>query len=459
MLDEKFESSKKSVLVVDDEFNIRALLKEQFLTRDFEVEVAEDGVQAMKVLQQRNFDLVLTDIKMPRVSGLEILKYVKDNYPDTEVIVMTAFGDMQIAIDSMKMKAYDFLVKPFNFEQLFLTIDRALEKHKLEIDNKALKLRLDEIKRKEKIIGSSKSLIDVLDLARRVAVTNSNVLITGESGTGKELLASFVHSNSRRKENPFVTINCASIPDTLLESELFGHEKGSFTDAYQLKQGLVEIAKNGTLFLDEIGDISLIIQPKLLRFIEAGEFRRIGGTHNFMVDVRIIAATNKDLREEVKNGKFREDLFYRLNVVSLNLPPLRERKDDIPVLIKYFLSIKAPYRNNKYFSDDAISFMQEYNWPGNIRELEHIIDSSIIFSKADCIGVSDIPIKIDPKKSQEPAFFSPASQNIITLDEMEKVHIVNALKSLDWNQTKAAKALNISQKTLYTKIKKYNILK
>jgi DNA-binding NtrC family response regulator len=459
MLGEKYESSKKSVLVIDDEFNIRALLKEQLLNKNFEVEIAEDGVQAMKILQQKTFDLVITDIKMPRVSGLEVLKYVKENYPDTEVIMMTAYGDMQMAIDAMKMKAYDFLVKPFNFEQLFLTIDRALEKHKLEIDNKALKLRLDEIKRKERIIGNSKPLTDVLELARRVAITNSNVLITGESGTGKELLASFIHNNSRRKENPFVTINCASIPDTLLESEVFGHEKGSFTDAYQLKQGLVEIAKNGTLFLDEIGDISLIIQPKLLRFIEAGEFRRIGGTHNFMVDVRIIAATNKELREEVKNGKFREDLFYRLNVVTLNLPPLRDRKDDIPILVKYFLSIKAPYRNNKYFSDEAIAFLQEYDWPGNIRELEHIIDSSIIFSKSDRITTNDIPIKISATKDETPAFTTAPGEVVKSLDDMEKIHIINALRSFDWNQTKVARALNISQKTLYTKIKKYKIQK
>lgn len=454
-------STQSRILIVDDDQSIRDILGKHLLERGYKVFEAVDGIQAIKILQTDAFDVVITDIKMPRVNGIEVLKFVKENYPDTEVIMMTAYGEMQVAIEAMKMRAYDFLLKPFSFEEICIRVEHAIEKRRLEIDNKAMRLQLKGIRSKEKIIGKSKALMDILELARKVAITSSNVLITGESGTGKELMAWYIHSNSLRKDKPFVAINCASIPQSLMESELFGHEKGAYTDAYQLKQGLVEIAKNGTLFLDEIGDVNIAIQPKLLRFIETGEFRRIGGTHNFFVDVRIVAATNKDLKEEVISGKFREDLFYRLDVVSIHLPPLRSRKDDIPLLVEHFIENKTVKGNKKYFSDSAMNYLLEYDWPGNIRELEHVVESALIFSKGDRIHPSDVPLKKEQTAKLNPIqtdYVNPVNTDL-SLDDMEKIHITETLKKFNWNQTQASKALKISPKTLYTKMKRYNILK
>lgn len=452
--------SESKILIVDDDHSIRDILGKHLIERGYKVFEAEDGIQAIKILQTESFDVVITDIKMPRVNGIEVLKFTKENYPDTEVIMMTAYGEMQVAIEAMKMKAYDFLLKPFSFEEICIRVEHAIEKRRLEIDNKAMRLQLKGIRSKEKIIGTSKALMDILELAKKVAVTSSNVLITGESGTGKELMAWYIHSHSLRKDKPFVAINCASIPHSLMESELFGHEKGAYTDAYQLKQGLVEISKNGTLFLDEIGDVNIAIQPKLLRFIETGEFRRIGGTHNFFVDVRIVAATNKDLKEEVVSGKFREDLFYRLDVVSILLPPLRKRKEDIPLLVDHFIEKKTVKGDKKYFSESAISYLQDYDWPGNIRELEHVVESALIFSKGDCIHAADVPLKKDhtPKLSPVQIDYTEGKTDL-SLDDMERVHITETLKKFNWNQTQAAKALKISTKTLYTKIKRYDIAK
>jgi DNA-binding NtrC family response regulator len=457
MFNESLNTSEKRILIVDDEPELRNLIKEELEGNNYKVEAVGDGGQAITIIQKLTFDVVVADIKMPRVDGLEVLKFVKENYPDTEVIMMTAFGDMQTAIEAMRLKAYDFLLKPFSFEQLLVIIERALEKHKLEVNNKAMRIQLDGLRSKEKIIGKNPAFLNMLDLAKRAALTNSNVLISGESGTGKELVAWYIHNNSSRRDNPYITVNCASIPDSLLESELFGHEKGAFTDAYQMKQGLVEIAKGGSLFLDEIGDISLFIQPKLLRFIETGELRRIGGTHTLVVDVRIIAATNKDLHEEVKGGRFREDLFYRLNVVSLSIPPLRERKDDIPLLIDHFLKSFTPFRYMKKFSAEAIAYLQEYNWPGNIRELEHVVQSSVIFAKTDVVQIDDVPLKVSTGKREITKSVQDTGQPCISLEEMEKIHILNTLNTFNWNQTHTAKALKISAKTLYSKIKKYKI--
>jgi len=453
-------NNEHKILVVDDDRSIREILAKHLIERGYKVIEAEDGVQAIKILQSESFDVIITDIKMPRVNGIEVLRYAKENSPDTEVIMMTAYGEMQVAIDAMKMKAYDFLLKPFSFEEICIRVEHAIEKRKLEIDNKAMRLQLKGFRSKDQIIGNSKALLDILELAKRVAVTSSNVLITGESGTGKELMAYYIHNNSMRKEKPFVAINCASIPHNLMESELFGHEKGAYTDAYQLKQGLVEIAKNGSLFLDEIGDVNIAIQPKLLRFIETGEFRRIGGTHNFYVDVRIIAATNKNLKEEVINGNFREDLFYRLDVVSINMPHLRNRKEDIPLLVDYFIQKKISKGQKKFFSDSAMNFLLDYDWPGNIRELEHVVESAIIFSKGEIIHPSDIPLKKEqPLKLNLSNILYNYDKTDLSLEEMEKIHITEILKKFNWNQTQAAKALKISPKTLYTKIRRYNITK
>ena len=454
------QNTESKILIVDDDHSIRDILGKHLIVRGYKVFEAEDGIQAIKILQTEAFDVVITDIKMPRVNGIEVLKYTKENYPDTEVIMMTAYGEMQVAIEAMKMKAYDFLLKPFSFEEICIRVEHAIEKRRLEIDNKAMRLQLKGIRSKEKIIGKSKALLDILEMAKKVAITSSNVLITGESGTGKELMAWYIHSHSIRKDKPFVAINCASIPHSLMESELFGHEKGAYTDAYQLKQGLVEISKNGTLFLDEIGDVNIAIQPKLLRFIETGEFRRIGGTHNFFVDVRIVAATNKDLKDEVVGGRFREDLFYRLDVVSIHLPPLRDRKEDIQPLVDHFIEKKTVKGNKKYFSESSMNYLRDYDWPGNIRELEHIVESALIFSKTDCIHPADIPLKKDHTPKITPVQIDYNNDNAdLSLEEMEKIHIVETLKKFIWNQTQAAKALQISPKTLYTKMKKYKIMK
>ncbi len=446
-----------TILIVDDEPSVCFLLKEELSDqKNFEIFSAEDGIVAMNVLQQRPFDVVLLDVKMPRVGGMEVLKFINEHHPTTHVIMLSNYADIKTAIEATKLGAYDFVGKPYNRDELLATVNRAIEHRRLAIDNELMKYELSRKMGGKEIIARSPAMTLLLETARRIASSDSIVHIHGASGSGKELIAHLVHSESARKDRPFVIVNCASLPDNLLESELFGHEKGAFTNAHQMKQGLVEVANGGSLFLDEVGDISPIVQPKLLRFLETGEFRRVGGTTAMQVDVRIISATNKDLQSEVVAGRFREDLLYRLNVVTLRIPPLKERKEDIPPLVEYFLKRKMKGKTSKKIGDDAMQALLSYDWPGNIRELEHAIEGAMLLSHNDLITADDF-LLTQNKITAGSKLLERNDSSVLTIDELEKIHIEQILKKFNFSRSKTAKALGITQKTLYLKIKRYTI--
>jgi DNA-binding NtrC family response regulator len=447
----------RNILIVDDEPSIGFLLKEDLSEgTPYAVTTALDGAQALNALQSMPFDVVLLDVKMPRMSGMEVLKHISEHYPATCVIMLSNYADVKTAIEATKLGAYDFIGKPYSRDELLATVARALEHRRLLLDNEAMKYELSRQSSVREIIAQSEVMQSVLRTAVKVGESDAIVHIFGPSGTGKELVAHKVHLSSLRRDRPFVILNCASIPDSLLESELFGHEKGAFTNAYATKQGLVEVAGGGTLFLDEVGDISPAIQPKLLRFLETGEFRRVGGTVNMKTDVRLISATNKDLQVEVASGKFREDLLYRLNVVTIRIPPLKERKDDIAPLVDYFLKKKIKTRTPKTISADALLMLMEYDWPGNIRELEHAIQGAALLAHGDEITPQDFTLHSFTLRAGAAAV-SDAPDAMLTLEDVEKKHIEHALHKFHFNRTRAAHALGISAKTLYLKIKKYEI--
>lgn len=447
-------SKKYHILIVDDEESITYLLKTEFEDlSEFEVDIALNGVDAINLIQSHVYDVVLLDVKMPRVSGLEVLKYVKEHSPTSHVIMLTNIVDVKTAIETVKLGAYDFVSKPYDIDQLMATVRRALEHRQLIIEKE-----VNELVRPSELVGEYKIFKEVVSNAKKIAASETFVLIQGQSGTGKELFAQLIHRHSSRKDQPFVAVNCAAMPDQLLESELFGHEKGSFTSAVSTKQGLVEVADGGTLFLDEVGDISVMTQPKLLRFLETGEFRRVGGTTTRKVDVRVISATNKDLQEEVKAGRFRGDLLFRLNVVSLRLPPLAEHKEDIPALVRHFLSRKS---KTKRISPAALDLLMKHDWPGNVRELEHVIEGALVMSQTDEIQLRDfwlntaiqarVPETIS--KQKETADFG-----LLSLEELEKIQVEKVLRHNKGDRMKSAEMLGISKKTLYLKIKKFGII-
>lgn len=441
------------ILIADDDETLCYLLKEELVNEGYIVDSVYDGKDAIDMLRKRYFDILLLDLEMREVNGEKVLNFVKDNNPSLQVIVLTAKSDMRTAIDCIKQGAYDFITKPYEFGQLCITIERALEHKDLLIKNKILSSKITQTP-PNTIIGDSEAIKNLSKLAERAAKSESNILLEGETGTGKELFAEFIHKNSNRTDKPFVAINCASLPDQLIESELFGYEKGAFTDAKSSKQGLVEIANGGTLFLDEIGELSLTLQPKLLRFLENGEFRRIGGVSNLSSNVRVIGATNKNLMEEAEKKNFRRDLLFRLNVITLTIPPLRERNGDILLLAEYFLQKKSPVRSNKKLSPDSQKGLLSYAFPGNVRELEHMIERSIIFSESEMILPKDLNI---PKEEFELSTHLGEDGTILTMEQIEKIHIKKALEHNDWNRENTARALDISQKTLYSKIIKYNL--
>ncbi len=452
-----------NLLIVDDEESLRTLLESELTeTQEFAVDTASDGGQAINQIQGKVYDVVLLDIRMPRVSGIEVLKFVHEYSPTTQVIILTNYADVKTAIQTIKLGAYDFLAKPYDIDELFNTIHRAIERKQLFIDNKLMKSELSRKAGSFELIGQSPAFLKLVESATRFAESDSFVLIQGASGTGKELIANLIHRRSPRNDRPFVAVNCASIPDTLLESELFGHEKGAFTNAYSTKQGLVEVANGGTLFLDEVGDISPAIQPKLLRFLETGEFRRVGGTNLLTVDVRVVSATNKDLREEVKAGRFREDLLYRLNVVTLRVPLLNEHKEDITVLVDYFLVRKAKTKTPKKLSPGAMDLLLTYDWPGNVRELEHVLEGAVLLSSSDTIEESDLSMYFH--RSDKVLTETGATGTVdllpdalVPLDAVERMHIERTLKHYNFSRTKTANSLGISKKTLYLKIKQYGL--
>jgi DNA-binding NtrC family response regulator len=453
-------AKKYRILVVDDEVSITFLLKTELEElSDFDVDVALNGTEAINLVQSTIYDIVLLDIKMPRVSGIDVLRFINEHSPATQVIMLTNVIDYKTAIETIKLGAYDFVSKPYDSQQLLATVRRAAERRQLVIDKEVMKRELNRISGPSGLVGESKVLRQAVENARKVADSEAFVLIQGASGTGKELLAHLLHNESPRRDQPFVAVNCASIPDQLLESELFGHEKGAFTNAYAAKQGLVEVANGGTLFLDEVGDISQPTQAKLLRFLETGEFRRVGGTNSMKVEVRVVSASNKDLLQEVQAGRFREDLLYRLNVVSIKLPSLRERKDDIPLLVDYFLKRKSK-ANPKKVSPEAMSILMRFDWPGNVRELEHVIEGATVLSQGDTIEAKDLWINPSLSGNAAPPARaeSPEHQGgLLSLEEIEKIHIEKVLKANQWNRLKTAQVLGITAKTLYLKIKKYGI--
>jgi DNA-binding NtrC family response regulator len=446
-------SKKHRVLVVDDEEAITYLVKTELEDlQEFEVDTALSGSDAINLIRSKVYDVALLDVKMPRIGGVEVLRYIKDHAPTTQVIILTNVVDVKTAIETTKLGAYDFVSKPYDSAELVATVRRALEHKQLLIDKE-----VSQLGRPDELIGECRIFKDVVNKAVKLASSEAFVLIQGASGTGKELFARLIHQHSARKDQPFIAVNCAAMPDQLLESELFGHEKGSFTSAVKTKQGLVEVADGGTLFLDEVGDISISTQPKLLRFLETGEFRRVGGTSSRIVDVRVVSATNKNLQEEVKATRFREDLLYRLNVVSLRLPNLNERKEDIPLLVENFLSRKT---KTKILSPDALQLLMNYGWPGNVRELEHVIEGAIALSHSDVIEPKDL--WMNAALSAAPSFQVvpsqlPTSDKLIKMDELEKLYIERILKHHNWNRVKTAATLGITPKTLYLKIKRYNI--
>jgi two-component system response regulator AtoC len=442
-------AQRYKILIADDEVSLTTLLKEELQELGtYEVDLAYDGAEAINLIQKTLYDVVLLDMKMPRVDGREVLQFIQEHSPSSQVIILSQYADLKMAVESTKLGAYEVLGKPYDIDQIEQTIQRAIERKKLAIDNKLLQTELSRKAGTFDIIGKSKELQQVIESAKRVAESDSIVLIFGPSGTGKELIANLIHKCSPRGDRPFVPVNCSSIPDSLLESELFGHEKGAFTNAYAAKPGLVEVANGGTLFLDEVGDISPIIQPKLLRFLETGDFRRVGGTNELKADVRVISATNKNLQEESRAGRFREDLLYRLNVITIRVPSLKDHKEDIPLLVEYFLTKKTKLKQPKRLSDRANQVLMIYDWPGNVRELEHVIEGAIILSREDIIEVEDLHLN---DRQAEPI------QESLAIDSIEKDHIQKVLKIFGGNRKKTAEALQISEKGLYLKIKEYDI--
>lgn len=448
------------ILVIDDEQGMRDFLSIMLKKEGYEVVAAENGEHALKAIHADIYDLVITDVKMPKVDGIEVLRTVKELSPETVVIVITAFATTDTAVQAMKLGAYDYITKPFKVEEIKLIIQKALEKHHLRKENILLKREIAARAGFENFVGKSAVMQKVFSLIRQVADTKSTVLISGESGTGKELVARAVHYSSVRKDKPFVTVNCGALPETLLESELFGYMKGSFTGATSNKQGLFEAANGGTIFLDEISATTLNLQIKLLRVIQERTFMRVGGTTDIKVDVRIIAASNKDLQAEVAKGAFREDLFYRLNVIPVHLPPLRERKEDIAVLAEHFLNKFTPTgREPKKITNDALNFFTNYRWPGNVRELENTIERLVILASGDTIRVEHVPDSLKtalPSPELIPSDIPDAGLNMeALLENAERTLLQKALEKSGGVKTEAAKLLGLSFRSFRHRLQKY----
>lgn len=435
--------------MVDDEQNIRRMLVRVLSSEGFIVEEAINGLVTLKKLEEENYSLVLLDLRMPGLNGIETLRKIKEYDLNLPIIMMSAYGSITEAVEAMKLGAIDYLIKPFDIEELKIIVERAIRQYELKVEN--IYYREEEEKRFnfEEIIGKSNSTKRVLEMIKNVSSTPATVLITGESGTGKELIARAIHKNSLRKDGPFVAVNCAAFSLNLLESELFGHEKGAFTGAISRRIGRFEMAHGGTIFLDEIGEMDLSIQTKLLRVLQEKEFERVGNSKSIKVDVRILAATNKDLKREVEEGRFREDLFYRINVFNIDVPPLRERKEDIPLLVEHFINKYNKILNKrvKKVSAKAMDFLLDYNYPGNIRELENIIERSIIMAKDEMIDENYFNF-IEPEKKFEKKG---------TLKDVENELIIKYLIQNKGNRTKTAEILGISRRSLLDKIKKYQI--
>jgi len=444
----KTMEKKISILIVDDEESVRESLCSWFIEDGYTVDSAENAKQALSMVDSRNFDIILADIKMPGMDGLEMHRRIKSLNDSCIVIIMTAFASVDTAVQALKDGAYDYITKPFDPDDLSHLIRNASSQIALQAENEALKTRVDSLENVEDLIGDSEAMINVLEEVKRVALSNSPVIITGESGTGKELIARAIHSNSQRKFFPLITVHCGALTESLLESELFGHEKGAFTGAMYNRKGRFEMADGGSIFLDEIATISPKMQIELLRVVETKTFVRVGGNKELSSDFRIICATNKDLNNMVKEGEFREDLYYRLNVVNISIPPLRERIVDIPKLVDHFIRkyCTSMSRNLLSINPAALKRLEMYDFPGNVRELENMIERAIVVGNEKEIRLRDLPFQSDPANHSEEG-----------LSDLEKKHVLQILNKYDWNISRSAKALKVDRVTLYNKIKKYDL--
>jgi len=451
--------NRNQILVVDDDQSLRRVMKMQLEEAGCDVLLASDGADAWEQIAQCQPALVITDLRMPRVSGLELLRKIREEHLDTTVIMITAFGSIDNAVEAMKAGAYDYVTKPINFDALVLVVKRALERQSLLEEVRNLRSALDERYGFESIVGRSRSLLRVLEMASRVAQRDSTVLIRGETGTGKELLARAIHHNSRRRKAPFATINCGAIPKELLEAELFGFTRGAFTGAIAARPGKVELADGGTLFLDEIGELPLDMQVKLLRLLQQGELEKIGAQQTTRVDVRVLAATHRNLQAMTEDGTFREDLYYRLAVVPLELPPLRERRDDIPELVQHlFRKVKERHGLHSLRMDPSLmSYFLGYRWPGNVRELENVIERMVVLSAGDLLSENDLPGELRKLTPVRDSLLLELPEEGISLEGVERELLLRALEKFSWNQSQAARFLDISRRTLIYRMEKHGL--
>ena len=448
------------ILVIDDEAGIRESLEVLLTFEGYTVEMAIDGEEGLRTLEQRSYDLVLLDLALPGQSGMELLPQIKERYPELPVVMITAYGTVDNVVEAVRAGAENFVQKPWDNEKLLADIRSAIARHKAEAENIQLKRALKQRYNFHNIIGKSEVMLRIFDLVSQVAPSRSTVLIQGESGTGKELIAKALHANSPRKDKPFVPVNTGSMPSELLESNLFGHVKGAFTSAIATKKGLFEVANGGTLFLDEIGNMGMDTQAKILRVLQDRRFTPLGGTQEMQVDVRIVAATNVDLRHAVREGKFRDDLFYRLNVISIDLPPLRSRREDIPLLVNRFLEhfSKENDLEPRRLTADAMRALVDYEWPGNVRELENIIERGVVLSSTNIIGSGLLPGHITGRSFQDALLeHNPNASLFDILEDIERRIIIEKLERNNWNQTDAAEQFHIPLSTLNQKIKRLNI--
>lgn len=456
---------KPRILVVDDEESIREFLEIMLKKEGFEITLAEDGAMAKDVLAKKTFDMIISDLQMPNMNGIELLKHVKETSPDTVFMMITAFGTTETAVEAMKMGAYDYITKPFKIDEVRLNINNALRSKNLEVENRSLKKELVKEYSFQNIIGNSQAMHLIYDLIKRVSQAPTNILVTGESGTGKEVVAKAIHYNGPLKDRPFVTINCGAIPENLMESEMFGHKKGSFTGAVSDKVGLFEVADGGTLFLDEVGELPITIQVKLLRAIQERMIRRVGATDDHKIEVRIIAATNRNLEEMVQKGTFRQDLYYRLNVINIKTPPLRDRKDDIPILAQFFLK-KYNEKLNKNISSisvEAMEILKKYDYPGNVRELENMLERTVALEG----GATVLPESLPPLVSTPSGRKMASSHEIEVTDDgvdldkvmgqIEKELLIKAIHTAGGVKKKAAKLLSITFRSMRYRVEKYNL--
>ncbi len=456
---------KSRILVVDDEESIREFLEIMLKKEGYEVSTAEDGQKAKEMLLKKSFDMVISDLQMPNVTGIELLKYVKDSYPETVFMLITAFGTTETAVEAMKMGAYDYVTKPFKIDEVRMNIANALKSQNLEVEVRTLKKELVREYSFQNMVGNSAPMHAIFDLIKRVSHSNTNILITGESGTGKEVIAKSIHYSGPLKDKPFVTVNCGAIPENLMESEMFGHKKGSFTGAVVDKTGLFEVANNGTLFLDEVGELPLAVQVKLLRAIQERIIRRVGATDDTKVEVRIIAATNRNLEDMVAKGTFRQDLFYRLNVINIKSPSLRDRADDIPLLANFFLKKynERLGKNIGSISDEAMTIMKKYNYPGNVRELENMIERTVALEAGSTILPESLPPMVNTTSGRKMASSNEIEVGDDGLDldkvigQIEKEVLIKAIHAAGGVKKKAAKLLKISFRSMRYRIEKYNL--